>query len=130
MIRAFVIIGALVAGIGAVIFWKGQTKELDTKSVFTSDEVVWMGLDFTRSHFIGNFDQGLGFAPATPEELRDKWIPSWNNLIPAEPANFDLKRTFRKRYVTYDINPVNELNSQIKPRDLVNFNEARIRWKK
>jgi hypothetical protein len=126
MIRAITL--GLIATGTFVLFYFGlfEEKRSDAKEIFTTDEIVWYGLDFTEAHFIGTFDQGAGLSLVSGEELRSTWIPAWNNLFVAEPYNFNLRRTFRKRKVYYDINSVNELNEKIKPDELMSFNETKI----
>lgn len=96
------------------------------KDVFSSDEIVWYGLDFTKAKFVGQFDQGLGVLPASGADMRNKWIPEWNALIARETKNFDLKKTFRKTGVYYDIAPVNDLNSTIDVNECMSFNPGKI----
>src|SRR5947199_7641686 len=84
-----------------------------TSKVFDATEIVWFGLDFTKTHFVGQFDQGMGAAPASGNDIRNKWMGQWNSLIAKEPQNFDLKKAFRKDNVYYDMASVNELNSKV-----------------
>lgn len=96
------------------------------KDVFSTNEIVWYGLDFTKAKFVGQFDQGLGAMPASGLDMRNKWIPEWNALIPKEAKNFDLEETFRKDNVYYDIAPVNEVNSNIDVNDCMSLNPGKI----
>lgn len=96
------------------------------KEVFSAKEIVWYGLDFTKAKFVGQFDQGFGAMPATGSDMRNKWIPEWNTLIAKEPQNFDLKESFRKDNVYYDIAPVNEINSTIDVDACMSFNPGKI----
>lgn len=120
----FLLSGVII--VAALFFGLSPQKQADSKSIFTSDEVVFFGLDFTKAHCVGVFDQGFGVEPANSTELRDVWIPAWNSLMAAEQSNFDLKRAFRKKYVYYDLASVNQLNSQLNPAELLNFNETKI----
>lgn len=118
-----------IIGIGVIIILSigiFPQKKLDAKDVFTSDEIVWFGLDFTKTHFVGLFDQGFGVEPATGYDLRSKLIPAWNGLFMQEQHNFNLRRTFRKRYVYYDIASVSGLNDKLDPDALLNYNETKI----
>lgn len=122
MILSFTAIGTII-----LLFWdQNEKKEEGVKRIFTSDEMVWYGLDFTKAHFVGTFDKGMGVDPADGIDLRNKWIPAWNNLIALEQQNFNLKRAFRKCCVFYDMASVNQLNRKIDPDELLNFNETRI----
>src|SRR5688572_33366063 len=68
----------------------------DKSKVFSSTEMVWYGMDFTKATFVGQFDQGMGAAPANGLDMKNKYIPAWNNLIAGEQKKFDLCRAFRK----------------------------------
>jgi hypothetical protein len=74
------------------------------------DEVVWYGLDFTQTAFVGSFDQGMGAYPTTGTLLRDKWVPQWNNLVVAEQPKFDLSAALHGPTIYYDINTISALN--------------------
>ena len=89
------------------------TTAQDAKSVFSATEIVQYGLDFTKAKFVGGFDQVGGAGAATGSDMKSKWIPSWNSLIQNEQPKYDLKKTFRKDNVYYDISSLNELNSKI-----------------
>ena len=89
------------------------TTAQDAKSVFSATEIVWYGLDFTKAKCVGGFDKVGGAGAATGSDMKSKWIPSWNSLIQNEQPKYDLKKTFRKDNVYYDISSLNELNSKI-----------------
>ncbi len=93
----------------------------DSKIIFSSTEIVWYGLDFTKTKFVGGgFGYGYGY------DLKIKFIPNWNALTLNEPQNFDLKRAFRKNKVIIDIRSVNKINSKIDPDECISYNEANI----
>lgn len=96
--------------------------QLSANSIFTNNELVWYGLDFTGAKFIGKFDEGFDSKPTSATELISWYIPAWNRLVLEEPRNFDLKSTFRKTSIYYDIQPVESLNSKMKPEGLLTYN--------
>lgn len=96
------------------------------KDVFSTKEIVWYGLDFTKAKFVGQFDQGFGTMPASGTDMRNKWIPEWNALIAKEPQNFDFKESFRKDQVYNDVAPVNEVNSTINVEECMSLNPWKI----
>jgi hypothetical protein len=98
----------------------------DKSKVFSSTEAVWFGLDFTKATFVGQFDQGMGAAPATGSDMKAKYIPAWNNLIAGEQKKYDLKKAFRKDNIIYDMNSVNELNNKIDVDACMSFNPGKI----
>jgi hypothetical protein len=101
-------------------------KAQDAKSALAATEIVWYGLDFTKAKFVGGFDQIGGAAPATGTDMKTKWIPGWNSLIPNEPQNFDFKKSFRKDNVIYDIKSITELNSKMDTDACMDYNEGKI----
>lgn len=126
MIR-FTTIFLVIAGTFILSYFGLYDKECpDAKKVFSTSEIVWYGMDFTKARFIGTFDTGMGLNPADGVELRNKWIPAWNNLVVAEQHNFNLKRAFRKCCVFYDISSVNQLNRNIDPDMLISSAETKI----
>jgi hypothetical protein len=98
----------------------------DKSKVFSSTEAVWFGMDFTKATFVGQFDQGMGAAPATGSDMKVKYIPAWNNLIAGEQKKFDLRKAFRKDNIIYDMNSVNELNNKIDVDKCMSFNVGKI----
>ncbi len=83
------------------------------KKVFSVNEIVWYGCDFTKAKFVGEFDQGMGAMPAKGYDMRTKWIPAWNTLIAKEQKNFDFKKAFEKDNIYYDIEPVTTVNAKM-----------------
>lgn len=102
------------------------TKAQDASAVFSATEIVWYGLDFTKAHFVGQFDQGFGALPATGYDMKKKWIPEWNALIAKEPQNFNLKKAFKKDEVYYDLNPLATVNQKINTESCMSYNTASI----
>ncbi len=103
----------------AVTGLKAQTTAAD---VFTGDEIVWYGLDFSKAKFIGQFDQAVGAAPASSYDLKIKYIPGWNELILNESTKYDIGKTFRKTIVSYDIGVVDKINSRISEDEMMTYN--------
>ena len=101
-------------------------KAQDPKAVFNAKEIVWYGLDFTKAKFVGGFDQVGGAGAANGSDMKSKWIPSWNALILNEQPKFDLKKTFRKDNVYFDVASLNELNSKIDPDGCMTPNPGKI----
>ena len=101
-------------------------KAQDEAKVYSANEIVWFGMDFTKAKFVGQFDQGMGAMPATGGDMRNKWIPQWNALIQNEQQNFDLKKALGKESVYYDIASLNTINSKINPDGLMDVNPTKI----
>lgn len=109
----------LVAGIAVA-------KAQDGKAVFSTNEIVFFGLDFSKAKFVGSFDQGMGAAPATGSDMRNKYVGQWNDLIAKEQPKFDLRKAFRKDNVIYDLKSINEINKALDPDACMVYNEGKI----
>lgn len=104
----------------------GATFAQDNSKVFSSTEIVWFGMDFTKAKFVGQFDQGMGALPATGTDMKNKYIPAWNALIVGEQQNFDFKKAFGKENVFLDIETMNTLNSKIDANACMVINPGKI----
>jgi hypothetical protein len=92
------------------------------KDIFTAKSIVWYGLNFSEAKMIGEFDQAMGAGMATSEDLKKKWIPSWNSLIISEPKNFKIKEAFKKDEVFFDMVPTEKQNQSINQDGLMSVN--------
>jgi len=104
---------------GTFFFAKSQAT---LSEIFSGDNIVWYGLDFTNSRFIGQFDQAVGAGPASAYDIKTKHIPSWNSLILSESTKYDIGKTFRKTSVYNDISPVEKVNAKIDEDKLMSYN--------
>lgn len=107
--------------LGSLVF-----KAQDASKVFSSTEIVWFGLDFTKAKFVGQFDQGMGALPATGGDMKNKWVQQWNSLVATEQQNFDFKKALGKDNVFYDISGMNTLNSKMDPDKCMDVNPGKI----
>jgi hypothetical protein len=80
-------------------FIHGQTNSLGLS------EIVYFGLDFSKTRLKGDFGNGDGNA------MKTKMFTGWNNLVLAEPNNFDLATTFSCQIV-YDLEAVTRQNNK------------------
>lgn len=96
------------------------------KDVFSSKEIVWYGLDFSKASFVGQFDQGFGAMPATGSDIKNKWVTQWNNLVGTEPQNFKLKEALHKESIYYDLAPVAAINAKMNAEKCIGMNAASI----
>lgn len=109
-----------------VVLGFNTIKAQDANAVFSANEIVWYGLDFTKAHFVGQFDQGFGALPASGYDMKNKWIPEWNALIAKEPQNFNFKKALKKDNVYYDLNPIATVNQKIKTESCMSYNTTTI----
>ena len=116
----------LILSIGIIISSIVGFAQLKTQDVFNKTELVWYGLDFSKSKFVGKFETIKGAKPINSYELINKYIPSWNEIIVNEPYNFDLENTFWEKNIYYDLSPVASVNSKIPTQDLITVNSNAI----
>ena len=92
-----------------MIFFAGWSlsAQKTISDVFDNGEVVWYGLDFSQAQFVEVVDSEDG------EEIKDKWIPSWNDLIIRESKKFDMGKFFKKKTVVNDLAAVKAVNQSI-----------------
>ncbi|MFL5762581.1 MAG: hypothetical protein ACJ77K_01485 [Bacteroidia bacterium] len=103
-----------------------MSKAQDAKSVFSANEIVWFGLDFSKAKFVGAFTQIGDAGSVTGSDLKNKWIPAWNALVINEPQNFDFKKSFRKDNLLNDITSVTEINKKVDPDAMMSNNPGKI----
>ncbi len=52
--------------------------------------ITWLGLDFTQMKFVGDASQFQGIGNVTSSEIRDVYIPAWNDLFIDERKKYSL----------------------------------------
>jgi len=77
--------------------------EPDAK-VFSANEIVWAGIDFSEAKMIGS----EGFSD--PTDVKDRFFESWNNLVLNESDKYDIKKFYLKDKVVNDLSVVSERN--------------------
>lgn len=83
-----------------------QAFSQNAAAVFKSDSIVYYGLDFSNCRLMGDF------GTADPNTLKTKMFVEWNDVIVDEQTKYDLKKTFEKSKVHYDIKPVSAQNAK------------------
>ena len=86
-------------------------------SVFTSDAIVYYGMDLSNCRLIGDFG-----ATATGAEMKTNLFPQWNAIIVNEPGKYDFKTTFHKSSVAYDLGPVTSQNEKTDEKNILTTN--------
>jgi hypothetical protein len=66
--------------------------------------VTWMGLDFTDAKLFTS----AGFS--SPEDIKDNFLESWNDLIIRESDKFNVAKYFGIDTLSYDLSVVKERN--------------------
>ena len=86
-------------------------------AAFSSSEVTWYGIDFSKAILIGP-----GFS--NPVAIRDQFFKSWNELIIKEYKKYDLGKFFRKRNVIFNLDPVLSRNLAVDVNKLTALNSS------
>ena len=82
--------------------------------VYTSKEVVWYGIDFSHSHFVGQFNN--------VNEITSYYFKNWNGLFINESEKYNIRRYYKKKSVINELSVVEKLNSQVLADSLIVFN--------
>jgi hypothetical protein len=91
----------------------------DASKVFSSTEMTFFGVDFTKAKFVAEKETG--------SELKYEVLPGINTLMVSEQAkNYNLKMAFQKDVVYYDPTAVNALNSKVDADKLTSFNPTKV----
>ena len=89
----------------------------------TDQPIYWLGVDYSHVKLIGTFAQFAGSGETDISELKNKYFPSWNRLILAEPEKYDIKGMFRKNTIINDIEMIIALNQKADISSMEVFNE-------
>jgi hypothetical protein len=111
MKKAIIIL--LTAVQAGIIF--GQSKE----ELRNAESITWFGIDFSEARFVGRYDF------KSPSELKDKFIPEWNQLILREPEKYNIGLYFDKSKVETELGDVYDRNSKIDESEIIiDFTES------
>ena len=72
-----------------------------------SKEILWLGIDFSLSKFTRK-----GFE-ITQEQLRT-YFSEWNQLVIADQKKYDIRMSFRKPIMSYDLSAVTKANKSVR----------------
>ena len=89
------------------VFILGSVTAQDADMVFTSNSMTWFGFDYSEAYFIGT----EGFT--NPDDIKNRYFDSWNNLILNEPDKFDIGKFFYKDEVENDLSVVSKRNAGV-----------------
>jgi hypothetical protein len=78
-----------------------------------SKPITWLGLDFTKTRFIGVANQFRDAGEINGAQVRDKYAPGWNQLFLDEPKKFDIPKAVRRESVQYAIDVTGKANNKI-----------------
>lgn len=85
--------------------------------VFSTQEIVWCGLDFSAAKLIGS----EGFS--NPVDVKERFFDSWNQLVLEESAKYNPQKFYLKNKQINDLSVVNERNDMPDVSELV-YNDS------
>lgn len=107
-----------------ILGFQFQTKAQTASDIFKDDslEFTWLGIDFSRSKIIGDFNQFSEWGSKGPSAIRDEYFPAWNSLVFNEPTRYDLRKMMRTSHLKYDMKMVEELNANVSVKKMESYN--------
>lgn len=75
-------------------------------------ELLWLGINFTKARFTR---QGLDFS----QEILQHYFHDWNMLIINDQKKYDIRMSFRKPIMQYDLSTVTKANKTIRPQQIL-----------
>lgn len=86
-------------------------KEAD---IIRSDKpITWLGIDFTQARFIGSANQFKDAGEVTDDQVRDKYIPAWNELFINEQKKYDVAKYVHRESVGYALDVTTKANNKV-----------------
>jgi hypothetical protein len=92
----------------------------NASQVFSTEELVYYGIDFSNCRLVGDFGNG------SAAEIKVKMFPGWNNVVAKEQEKYNLRLTFKKPSVYYDLEPVRQRNEKTDESKLLTFNSDHV----
>lgn len=78
-------------------------------------EITWLGIDFSKAKFTR---KGFEY----PQEVLEHYMVAWNMLIISDQKRYDIRLSFRKPIMQYDLSAVTKKNKTIKISQLLSNN--------
>jgi len=103
--------------LAALLFVAVNVKQLSAQSkadVFNPNvPITWLGLDYSQTKIIGPAYQFEHSGEITSGEVRDKYIPGWNELFIVEQKKYDIAKAVNRGSVKYDIDVTQKSNNAL-----------------
>ena len=78
-------------------------------------EILWVGINFSKAKFTREeFDY--------PQEVLQRYLHDWNMLILNDQKKYDIRMSFRKPVMQYDLSVITKINKSLKTNDLLTKN--------
>jgi hypothetical protein len=78
-------------------------------------EILWVGINFSKAKFTRN---GFDFT----QEIMQHYFHEWNMLILNDQKKYDIRMSFRKPVMEYNLSTVTKLNKTVKIGELITRN--------
>lgn len=75
-------------------------------------EILWLGIDFSLAKFTR---QGFDL----PQDTLRNYFNEWNQLIISDQKKYDIRMSFRKPIMNYDLARVTKSNKSVRPNNLL-----------
>lgn len=84
----------------------------------SSTKVTWLGIDFSHLKLIGDISAKQRLA-LTPDTIKNKYFPAWNQLIITEHRKYDIPNMFRLRSVAKNIEKITQVNAETDTEEMI-----------
>ena len=78
-------------------------------------EILWVGINFSKAKFTRN---GFDFT----QEIMQHYFHEWNMLILNDQKKYDIRMSFRKPVMEYNLSTITKLNKTVKIGELITRN--------
>ena len=82
------------------------------KDFLSNREILWLGINFSQAKFTR---QGLDFS----QEIMQHYFQDWNKLILNDQKKYDIRMSFRKPIMQYDLSLVTKINKTAKASNIL-----------
>lgn len=104
----------LILLLAAAVFTWNVNAQTKADIFSSSTPLTWLGLDFSQVHFIGSATQWKDAGEITPDQMRDKYFPAWNELFEKEPKKYDVAKATNRSDVKYATDVTDKANNSLK----------------
>lgn len=92
------------------------------KDVISASEITWFGLDFSKAQFVGSFNQFAEAGGNSGSEIKNKYFGQWNDVVVNERDKYDMKKSYNKTSVNYNLDIVTKRNASVDADKLITLN--------
>jgi hypothetical protein len=85
----------------------------DGDIVRSDKPITWLGIDFTMTRFIGSATQFKDAGEVTLDQVREKYVPGWNELFINEQKKFDVAKYVHRESVAYALDVTSRANNKV-----------------